>query len=262
MTRTSTRSITRRCSAASSTSARPDNPFGDYSVVFVPYCTGDVHVGDNAAEYSPELTVQHKGWVNGTAARDYLAENFPDAAQVVVVGASAGSMAAPLYAAAISDQLPDAQITVFADSSGAYPDATNSAIADVWGSSTMRSAFPEYTGSWSLPRYFVAAGLHDPETVMARFDFAFDAVQSESMANAGADTSDLVASMDSNEALIEEAGVTQHSYTAPGDNHTIVQGSQFYEMVVSGVPLVGWVNALIGGEPMEDVHCDDCQAPG
>jgi Pectinacetylesterase len=243
-------------------SARPDNPFRDHSVVFVPYCTGDIHIGNNAAEYSPELTVQHRGWVNGTAARDYLAENFPDAAQVVVVGASAGSMAAPLYAGAISDQLPDAQITVLADSSGAYPDATNSAIADVWGSNTTRAAFPEYTGDWSLPRFFVAAGLHDPEIVMARFDFAFDAVQSEFMAMTGADTSDLVASMDSNEALIEEAGVTQHSYTAPGDNHTIVQGSEFYEMVVSDVPLVDWVTALIGGQPMEDVHCDDCQAPG
>ncbi len=92
----------------------------------MPYCTGDVHIGNATAEYSPELTVQHKGWVNGTAARDYLAENFPDAAQVVVVGASAGSIAAPLYAGSISDLLPDAQITVLADSSGAYPDATNS----------------------------------------------------------------------------------------------------------------------------------------
>jgi hypothetical protein len=241
---------------------RPDNPFGDYSVVFVPYCTGDVHLGTNAAEYSPELTVQHKGWVNGTAARDYLAENFPDAAQVVVVGASAGSIAAPLYAGVISDQLPDAQITVFADGSGAYPDATNPQIVDLWGSSAVRSTFPEYTGEWSLPRYFVAAGLHDREIVMARFDFAFDAVQAEFMTMIGADTSDLKASMDSNEALIEEAGVTQHSYTAPGDNHTVVLDSQFYDTVVTDVPLVDWVTALIGGEPMDDVHCEDCEARG
>jgi Pectinacetylesterase len=241
---------------------RPDNPFGDYSVVFVPYCTGDVHLGTNAAEYSPELTVQHKGWVNGTAGRDYLAENFPDAAQVVVVGASAGSIAAPPYAGVISDQLPDAQITVFADGSGAYPDATNPQIVDLWGSSAVRSTFPEYTGEWSLPRYFVAAGLHDREIVMARFDFAFDAVQAEFMTMIGADTSDLKASMDSNEALIEEAGVTQHSYTAPGDNHTVVLDSQFYDTVVTDVPLVDWVTALIGGEPMDDVHCEDCEARG
>jgi hypothetical protein len=52
---------------------------------------------------------------------------------------------------------------------------------------------------------------------MARFDFAFDAVQAEFMAITGADTTDLEASMNSNEALIEEAGVTHHSYTAPGD---------------------------------------------
>ena len=241
--------------------SRPENPLRDYSMVFVPYCTGDVHIGDNTAEYSPELTVQHKGWVNGTAARGYLADNFPDAAQVVVVGASAGSIAAPLYAGVISDQLPDAQITVFADGSGAYPDAANPQVAQLWDTSAMRSAFPEYSGGWTLPRYFVAAGLHDPDIVMARFDFAFDGVQAGFMTITGADTSDLEASMDNNEALIEATGVTQHSYTAPGDNHTIVQDPQFYDLAVNDVALLDWVTALIAGEPMRDVHCEDCEPP-
>ena len=36
-------------------------------------CTGDAHLGDATREYSPELTVQHNGYVNGTAALDHLA---------------------------------------------------------------------------------------------------------------------------------------------------------------------------------------------
>ena len=100
----------------------PDNPFADYSFVYVPYCTGDVHLGDVTREYSPELTVEHKGYVNGTAALTYLAEHYPDAAQVDVVGVSAGSVAAPVYGGLVADLLPDAQVTVLADSSGAYPD--------------------------------------------------------------------------------------------------------------------------------------------
>jgi hypothetical protein len=70
--------------------SRADNPFADYTFVFVPYCTGDFHLGDAATESSPELTVRHNGWVNGTAALTYVAEHFAAAAEVVVVGESAG----------------------------------------------------------------------------------------------------------------------------------------------------------------------------
>ena len=98
------------------------NPFADYSVVYVPYCTGDVHIGNLTTEYAPGLTVHHNGYVNGTAALDHLAAAFPDATDVVVIGESAGSIAAPLYAGLVSDRLPDAGITVLADGSGSYPD--------------------------------------------------------------------------------------------------------------------------------------------
>ena len=57
------------------------NPLADYSWIYVPYCTGDVHIGDATTAYAPELTVQHKGAVNAAAALDYLATTFPDAQQ-------------------------------------------------------------------------------------------------------------------------------------------------------------------------------------
>jgi hypothetical protein len=115
---------------------RPENPFRDYTVVHVSYCTGDVHLGDNTAQSPSGRLVHFNGWINGAAAREHLAANFPDAAQVVVIGLSAGAVAAPLYAAAISDQLPDARIIVLADSSGAYPDAANPMLGELWGMGT------------------------------------------------------------------------------------------------------------------------------
>ena len=65
--------------------------------------------------------------------------------------------------------------------------------------------------------------------------------------------------IDANEATIEAAGVVQHSYTAPGDDHGITDTDRFYEMEVNGVTLVDWVDALISGEPLDDVHCDQCE---
>ncbi|MDQ3544427.1 MAG: hypothetical protein M3431_11295, partial [Actinomycetota bacterium] len=64
-----------RCRAPSARHLRlleRPQPFADYSVVYVPYCTGDVHVGDTTREYSPDLTVEHNGYVNGTTALGYL----------------------------------------------------------------------------------------------------------------------------------------------------------------------------------------------
>ena len=77
----------------------------------------------------------------------------------------------------------------------------------------------------------------------------------------GSDTSDLAASIAANEAAIEAAGVTQHSFTAPGTDHTLVLGDDFYEMEVNGVALSEWVADVVAGEDVADVTCTDCGAP-
>jgi len=54
--------------------------------------------------------------------------------------------------------------------------------------------------------------------------------------------------------------VVLHSYTAPGKGHGILEWPKFYKIEVNGVRLVDWVQALIAGRPLADVHCDDCKA--
>jgi hypothetical protein len=48
-------------------------------------------------------------------------------------------------------------------------------------------------------------------------------------------------------------------YTAPGNDHGIVGDGTFYEIEVNGVTLVDWIEALLAGEPLDDVHCEDCE---
>jgi hypothetical protein len=194
----------------------------------------------------------------------YLAEHFGDAAEVVVVGESAGSVAAPVYGGLVSDLLPEAHVTVLADSSGAYPESPelNTRSNEVWGTFETMPPWDVNTGltpeDWGFQRFWVQAGLHDPDIAMARFDHASDAVQTQVMQSAGIDTSDLGATMLSNEAAIEQAGVAQHSFTAPGIDHTVVGGNEFYETEVNGITLVDWVTDVIAGENVADVTCDQC----
>jgi Pectinacetylesterase len=247
--------------------ARADNPFADYSFLYVPLCTGDAYLGDITREYSPDLTVEHNGFVNGTAPLDYLAEHYPDATQVVVVGKTSGSVAAPVYGGLVADLLPDAQVTVFGGQSGAFPDDPDfnaEFFGDLWGAYDTMPDWEVNEGltsrDWGPTRFWIQAGLHDPDIVMARFDYAYDQNAARQLEARGVDPSTMVELIDANEATIEAAGVTQHSYTAPGDDHGIFEFEAFYEIEVNGVTLVDWLEALLAGEPLDDVHCTECTA--
>jgi hypothetical protein len=75
------------------------------------------------------------GFVNGIAALNYLAEQYSDAAEVVVVGKTMGSVAAPIYAGLAADLLPGAELTVFGADSGHIPDDPdrNAEFGELWG---------------------------------------------------------------------------------------------------------------------------------
>jgi len=245
---------------------RADNPFRDYSFIYVPLCTGDAHLGDATRKYSPRLTVEHNGFVNGTAALSHLAENYPDAAQVVVVGKVSGSIAAPVYGGLASDLLPDARVTVFGAVSGHIPDDPDlnaRLFGKRWGAYANMPGWEVNEGltarDWGAPRFWIQAGLHDPDIVLARFDFAYDREAAGAGQVTGVDPSDQLAVIDANEAAIEKAGVDLHSYTAPGDGHRILEWPTFYKLKVNGKWLVDWVDRLIEGKPVDDVHCKKCR---
>ena len=242
---------------------RSDNPFAEYSYIYLSSCTGDAHLGNVSQEYAPDLTVEHRGYVNGTATLDYLAAQYPDAAEVVVVGKTAGSVAAPIYGGLVADRLPGAKVTVFGAQSGAWPDDPdfNAEILGArWGA---YEAAPEWAvdglavGEWGVPRFWVQAARHSPALTLGRFDFAYDP-HAASEVTAWMDSTDLLSVITANETAIEAAGVRMHAYTAPGDDHGLFEYDKFYEIEVGGVALVDWIEELIGGEDPGDVGCDPC----
>lgn len=70
-----------------------DNPFKDYSMVYVPYCTGDIHAGDNTVMYAGKAA-KHSGSKNVAAYLQRVVPTFPNADRVILSGASAGGFGA------------------------------------------------------------------------------------------------------------------------------------------------------------------------
>ncbi len=79
--------------------SRTDLPTKDWNIVYMPYCTGDTHVGNKAATYidttggQPPLAWKHAGFTNTTAAVQWAHQQFPNVAKLLVTGFSAGGTA-------------------------------------------------------------------------------------------------------------------------------------------------------------------------
>jgi len=70
-----------------------------FDVVYMPYCTGDTHVGNNVVTYTdptgvnPPIVFRHVGFTNTVAALNFLHGRFPTINKLLVTGFSAGGVA-------------------------------------------------------------------------------------------------------------------------------------------------------------------------
>jgi pectinacetylesterase len=112
------------------------NFFRDWSFVFVPYCTGDVHSGDNIATYTGggmSRTYYHKGHANVVAYLPRIAATFPSARKVVISGASAGGYGALYNYATMRAYWTGSKVYLVDDSGPPLETGvTNSALRDAW----------------------------------------------------------------------------------------------------------------------------------
>lgn len=75
-----------------------ETPTWDWNMVFLPYCTGDVFVGDRTVTYvdpegaGPDLEFHHAGYSNLLAITEWLSEQFPEIPNLLVTGCSAGGV--------------------------------------------------------------------------------------------------------------------------------------------------------------------------
>jgi hypothetical protein len=109
------------------------NPLADWNMVFLPYCTGDLHTGNRQASYpNPDpsgapLVFEHRGHDNVMRAIEWLRLMFPSIPRLLISGCSAGGTGSLVNYHFFRKGLPNAQCGYLLDDSGPiFPSHGNS----------------------------------------------------------------------------------------------------------------------------------------
>ncbi len=112
------------------------SPFRDWSLLFVPYATGDFHCGTGDLSYTDlngqNAVLHHHGYTNYRALLKKIKELVPHPDKILVTGFSAGAFATALLTDDVASAFPDCHdITACVDSAMLHYDWQKVA-RDVW----------------------------------------------------------------------------------------------------------------------------------
>ena len=239
----------------------PRNPFKDWSVLYVPSCTGDVYAGDAAVTYRAaggrSVTVQHRGHVNADAALDWLFGQVAHPAQVFVAGCSAGSIGSILHAPRIIDHYSGARVAQLGDSLG-YLFSRPTDLRRLWGSQrTLPGWIPEVRaippGGFTMARFYDAVAGHYPRVRFSQINFAADAVQRELHEAAGGRPQDFTGALLGNLTAIRAGAPNFRSFLLDGSLHCALPRGGFYTLRSGQVTVRDWVADLAAGRDVPNL---------
>lgn len=239
--------------------SQPSNPFRDFTILFVPYCTGDVHVGDSVRSYGDDRAgkpVKHQGRSNVNKALDWVQSRTKKVNSVVVAGTSAGSYGAIFHAPNITNRYPTADIVVIGDSG--VPLLHNYEVAlESWGVGSSSDERENIGDSLrALETWYLNAAR--PATVRKiaqitsdqdRLQFAFYLVSGSPGSRA--------ASYELLNRMEDEIG-KMRSFIVDGDDHGLLNTNRLYDYSAGGVLLTDWIEQLIGGSDIPSMRCQLC----
>lgn len=266
--------------------ANPANPVKDWTVVAVPYCTGDVHLGSVDRTYTmvghpakpSTFTIRHRGYDNFMVVLDWISRNLPqDVSDLLVTGASAGGYGAAGHFPWLARQFPQARLSVLADASQGVATPTFDGGTPGKGSWNVQLA-PWVFGNDPLAvpsAQLVRKGAQAyPNGRFAQYTTTQDTVQVGFYAlmklryGPGGSCPRIVADWNG-QMLAQLADDTAllpnfRSFVAPGSSHTVIADGGFYSTVVGGSNMASWMGAMLdpsGTAAWQHLACPDCLTP-
>ena len=253
--------------------ARADNPVADWNFVYVPYCTGDVHMGAQRDGQVAGVsgTQQFVGRLNITAFLQRLVPTFGDAEQVLLTGISAGGFGAASNAAYVQWAFGDVPVTLVDDSGPTFsadymPKCLTDLYVQTWGlegsilddCGSGCSADADYSTQF-LDYTMMRAGDNpggliesDEDTVIRGFfgvgtNNGADDCMGVLLLTPMSSADFLAGLLDYREHV--KANAKMSTFYPSSTQHTWLGGNGFYTGQAGGVRLVDWFRSVLAGEP-------------
>jgi hypothetical protein len=256
-----------------------NNPFKDWNIVFVSYCTGDIHFGDNAKNYSGTGTY-HYGWHNARVAEKFAREHFVAPDEVFVTGSSAGAYGAFFNGPLNREVWPASKMSVLADAGNGI--ITSDFIHDkfpAWNfvkhlPSNIPGVVESIEDETGIPAYTKAVADFFPDVMWGHYSSSYDGGTGGQtgfynvMKNPN-NTPEWLnwwhKSCEWNGIMVQQAHDQAAAipdnyryYIGTGSRHTMYGSNKVYTDTTGNVPLiVDWVNAMRDRTPAwTNVECD------
>ncbi|MHB8419376.1 MAG: pectin acetylesterase-family hydrolase [Myxococcales bacterium] len=244
----------------------PANPVADWSFVYIPYCTGDVHGGDNpdGGVDSVAGTQQFVGYHNVALDLARIVPTFPNATEVLLTGVSAGGFGAMLNYDQVAAAFGSVPVNLLDDSgppmSSAYvPACLQTIFGQTWGFGATLLAdcgsdCPDAT-DFALPYLKHIVGTHPDrafglldstadQTIRLFYGFGLDNCIGGSAMDAGVFEEGL---LDTRNELAADPNFGL--YVFQSTEHTSLEGSTFDSRTAgdAGYPLTSWTAEIVDG---------------
>jgi hypothetical protein len=250
-------------------STDPENPVGDWSFIYIPYCTGDVHAGARPDGTLPDVLTPQQ-FVGYTNVEHYLERVVPtflaDTTNVLVSGQSAGGFGAAFNYDRIADAFPGVRVSLLDDSGPPMSDdflapCLQQQWRDAWNLDATipeecTECFPDdgggivnlgaYLGEKHSDQHLALLSSLADETI--RFFFGFGNNDCNALfPSTPADTFQAGLEDLRDNHLNSPAGVWG-TYYIDSSQHTWLGSGGYFNQEVDGVQLVDWVADLVNGQ--------------
>jgi len=246
----------------------PDNPLRDFTIVFAPYCTADVHMGVDAVRYETSdgknLTVKYRGLANSQRVMDWVTQQYADPKTVFVSGGSAGAIPSPIFASQLARHYTKAQVVQLGDGAGGYRTMRLAQWLELWGATRALKHDPLYRDidiETANFEDFYSRAAPVANLQLAQINSIEDRTQLFFLAQLGNQVTSLAPLLSANIADLRKADAKLRTYTMPGVVHTVLTRPDFYTAKVDDVALTKWLDDLVNGRKAANVG-DSLLVPG
>ncbi|MEM9730334.1 MAG: pectin acetylesterase-family hydrolase, partial [Myxococcota bacterium] len=263
------------------------NPFRNWNVVFVTYCSCDIHFGDASVTYDEdEEPTQHLGFHNAKVVEKWAREHFLNPEVVFVTGSSAGAYGAWFHGPLLHDVWPASQMHILADAgNGVITEDFLENEFSVWNFvpnlADVPGAVEAITEGGGMPAYSEAVATAFPNINWAHYTAFYDGSPGGQsgfynvMLNDGSPAGTALwweavcefgdLALQQSEQTFAAVPENYRYYFGSGTEHTVFRFPKVYTDTAGGVPLlVDWVTAMLNSGPDDkdpawaNVLCEDC----